>query len=64
MLLSFVNKETVLAFDRTENKVGREDRTEFWEEEGSDPGAMEPAAGSDMLNLSWQATSSRCYTDY
>ena len=40
MLLSLVNKETALAFDRIENQVGRVDRTGYWEEEGSEAVAM------------------------
>ena len=40
MLLSLVKKETALSFDRKENEVGGVDRTECWEEEGSEAVAM------------------------
>ena len=33
MLLSLVNKEIALGFDRTAAQIGRVDRTECWEKE-------------------------------
>ena len=40
VLLSLVNKETALAFDRTAAQIGGVDRTECWEEEGSEAVTM------------------------
>ena len=40
VLLSLVNKETALAFDRTAAQIGGVDRTECWEEEGNGTVAM------------------------
>ena len=40
MLLSLVNKETALAFDRTATQIGGVDRTECWEEEDNEADAM------------------------
>ena len=46
VLLSLVNKETALAFDRTAAQIGGVDRTECWEE-GNEADAMIPLPETD-----------------
>ena len=52
VLLSLVNKETALAFDRTAAQIGGVNKTKCWEKEGSEADAMQLAPRSDMLNIS------------